>query len=90
MATQPLRYTISQLNCIMTRSTPAHPHVHSHTGPGGAVAEHADQHLPPALAVPLAGSILGWPAWLRVVAVLPVLLLLWLAVGWASAEVAPW
>jgi len=35
-------------------------------------------------------SVLGWPAWLRVLAVLPVLLLLWLAVAWASAEVAPW
>jgi hypothetical protein len=33
---------------------------------------------------------LGWPAWQRVLAVLPVLLLLWLAVAWASAEVQPW
>jgi hypothetical protein len=30
---------------------------------------------------------LDWPAGLRVLAVLPVLVLLWLAVGWASAQV---
>ena len=35
-------------------------------------------------------SVLAWPAWKRVAAVLPPLLLLWLAVAWASAEVAPW
>jgi len=38
----------------------------------------------------LACSVLGWPAWQRVLAVLPVLLLLWLAVAWASREVQPW
>lgn len=35
-------------------------------------------------------SVLAWPAWLRVLAVVPALALLWLAVAWASAEVAPW
>lgn len=35
-------------------------------------------------------SMLAWPAWLRVLAVVPVLALLWLAVAWALAEVAPW
>jgi hypothetical protein len=34
-------------------------------------------------------SVLAWPAWLRVLAVLPVLLLLWLAVLWASVEAVP-
>ncbi len=34
-------------------------------------------------------SVLAWPAWLRVLAVLPVLTLLWLAVLWASVEAAP-
>ena len=34
-----------------------------------------------------APSVLGWSAWARVAAVLPVLALLWLAVWWASAEV---
>jgi hypothetical protein len=38
----------------------------------------------------LTGSVLSWPAWQRVLVVLPVLLLLWLAVAWASAEVQPW
>jgi hypothetical protein len=35
-------------------------------------------------------SVLAWPAWLRVLAVVPALALLWLAVAWALAEVAPW
>ena len=35
-------------------------------------------------------SVLAWPSWLRVAAVLPTVLLLWLAVAWASAKVAPW
>jgi hypothetical protein len=35
-------------------------------------------------------SLLAWPAWLRVLAVLPAVVLLWLAVAWASLEVAPW
>jgi hypothetical protein len=35
-------------------------------------------------------SALAWPAWLRVLAVLPALALLWLAVAWASLKVAPW
>lgn len=36
------------------------------------------------------GSVLAWPAWLRVLAVLPALVLLWLAVAWAQLEAAPW
>ena len=35
-------------------------------------------------------SVLGWPAWLRLLAVLPVVALLWLGVAWAQLEVAPW
>lgn len=35
-------------------------------------------------------SVLAWPGWLRVVAVLPAVLLLWLAVAWAGLEAAPW
>jgi hypothetical protein len=34
-------------------------------------------------------SVLAWPAWLRVLAVLPMLSLLWMAVLWATAEVVP-
>ena len=36
------------------------------------------------------GSVLAWPAWLRVLAVLPALVLLWLAVAWAQLDAAPW
>ena len=38
-------------------------------------------------------SVLAWPAWRRVLAVLPAVLLLWLAVGWAYGltwELTPW
>ena len=35
-------------------------------------------------------SILSWPAWKRVLLVLPAITLLWLAVAWANAEIAPW
>jgi hypothetical protein len=37
-----------------------------------------------------ARSVLAWPAWLRVLAVVPAVVLLWLAVNWASLESAPW
>ena len=35
-------------------------------------------------------SVLAWPAWLRVLAMLPAVALLWLAVAWAQVEAAPW
>jgi hypothetical protein len=35
-------------------------------------------------------SVLNWPAWLRMLAVLPALILLWLAVLWTGLEAAPW
>ena len=38
-------------------------------------------------------SVLAWPAWRRVLAVLPAVLLLWLAVGWAYGltwALTPW
>jgi hypothetical protein len=35
-------------------------------------------------------SVLSWPAWLRMLAVLPAVVLLWLAVIWANGEAAPW
>ena len=37
-----------------------------------------------------AASVLAWPAWLRVLAMLPAVALLWLAVAWAQVEAAPW
>ncbi|WP_294769148.1 hypothetical protein [uncultured Rhodoferax sp.] len=37
----------------------------------------------------LRSSVLAWPAWLRVLAVAPLLALLWLGVLWANQEAAP-
>ena len=34
-------------------------------------------------------SVLGWPAWQRMTVVLPALVLLWLAVWWASVDALP-
>lgn len=39
---------------------------------------------------PLRRSVLSWPAWLRMLVVLPLVLLLWLGVAWAQMEIAPW
>jgi hypothetical protein len=36
-----------------------------------------------------ASSLLAWPAWQRALAVLPLLALLWWAVGWAMQEAPP-
>lgn len=38
---------------------------------------------------PIRPSVLAWPAWRRAAVVLPALMLLWLAVAWASMDVAP-
>ena len=35
-------------------------------------------------------SLLAWPAWLRVIAILPAVALLWVGVAWALAPAAPW
>ncbi len=35
-------------------------------------------------------SLLAWPAWLRVLAILPAVALLWLGVAWALTPAAPW
>jgi hypothetical protein len=43
----------------------------------------------PTIPKPPRRSVLAWPAWLRVLAVLPALVLLWLAVLWATLEAAP-
>jgi hypothetical protein len=47
--------------------------------------------MPPASAPPSSDmnthtGVLAWPAWLRVLALLPALVVLWLAVAWALAE----
>jgi len=62
-------------------SHPTHDHGHPHS-----VAPHHGARLKQPR------SVLAWPAWLRVLAVLPLLLALWLAVWWANAAVGavPW
>jgi FtsP/CotA-like multicopper oxidase with cupredoxin domain len=63
-------------------SHPTHDHGHPH-----APASIHDAQLPAQTC-----SVLAMPAWLRVLAVLPVLLALWLAVWWANAGAGalPW
>jgi len=58
-----------------------HPHAHD-SAPPQATHHHAkpNQRL----------SVLAWPAWLRVLAVMPVVLALWLAVAWANMGVLTW
>jgi len=74
------------LHSSSTQPTPGHDHDHAgHTHTHPPAQNHVNAPAPG-----LISNVLGWPAWQRVLAVLPVLLLLWLAVAWASAEVQPW
>jgi len=79
------------LHSPATQPTPGQHHDHGaghdHTHPSH---HNPEQERLSASTPGLRGSVLGWPAWQRVLLVLPVLLLLWLAVVWASAEVQPW
>ena len=65
-------------------------HRHAAHAPGIDTATDQRHPSPAPMAILPVSSVLGWPAWQRVLAVLPVLLLLWLAVGWASAGLPPW
>ena len=60
--------------------------------PGTAAADAAP--IPPHDVRParphIRTSLLGWSAWLRLLAVLPAIALLWLAVAWTQLEVTPW
>lgn len=56
----------------------------------------SSHRTPPTAAFPAAAnlapkrtqrSVLAWPAWQRAALVVPVLILLWLAVAWASLDV---
>jgi len=62
-------------------SHPTHDHGHPRTPAPHRVAKPIQTR-----------SVLAWPAWQRVLAVLPVLLALWLAVCWANAGAGavPW
>jgi hypothetical protein len=78
-----LRYTLSQSGCIITasKSLPAFFLENNMTPDLSDAPPPARPRLP---------SVLAWPAWLRVLAVLPAVALLWLAVVWAQLEAAPW
>jgi hypothetical protein len=61
----------------------AHDHDHAHDAAHNHVAKAAHVVAP-------RRSVLSWPAWLRVAAVMPVVVALWLAVLWANDGVALW
>lgn len=69
----------------MTHPANTQPHDHGNALEHNmrATALHAAKSKP-------ARSVLAWPAWLRVLAVLPVVIALWLAVGWANTGVVAW
>jgi hypothetical protein len=54
-------------------------------------ADHGGHHHHDPVTKPTRSlSVLAWPAWRRVAAVLPLVLALWLAVGWANMGINPW
>lgn len=54
-----------------------------------SAADHGGHHHPINKPIrPL--SILAWPAWRRVLSVLPLVLALWLAAWWANMGANPW
>ncbi len=60
-----------------------------HGGLKSALQSHNHYHLP--IAKPTRRtSVLAWPAWRRVAAVLPLVLALWLGVWWAGMGSSPW
>lgn len=69
----------------MTPQNPSDPHDHGHAHDH---AVHTSAHL--IAPASTARGVLAWPAWLRVLAVLPVVLALWLAVWWANSGVVTW
>ena len=76
-ATQ-LHYTLPQSSCIITAT-------------GRFATLHLQQTMKPhRFPVLRRVSVLAWPAWLRVLALLPAVALMWLAVAWAQLEAAPW
>jgi hypothetical protein len=73
----------------MSTDSPQHTHAtgHSHDH------DHRSPHNPAPQAtsrVKPARSVLTWSAWLRVLVVLPVVVMLWLAVLWANEGAALW
>jgi hypothetical protein len=67
----------------MPLSTPSHSQPPDHGHPHGRGKQASVSFTP-------MRSVLAWPAWLRVAAVLPVVLALWLAVLWANDGAPLW
>ncbi len=61
----------------------SHDHVHADSSPHSPAPQATFRGKP-------ARSVLTWPAWLRVLVVLPVVVMLWLAVLWANEGAALW
>ena len=57
---------------------------------GGLKSALQHHHHHPAAKPARRPSVLAWPAWRRVLAVLPLVLALWLAVWWAHMGASPW
>ncbi|MDD5029514.1 MAG: hypothetical protein PHH58_08455 [Rhodoferax sp.] len=57
--------------------------------PANNLKQQHDHSNAPAHA-PLRSSVLAWPAWRRVLVVLPLVVALWLAVAWAQGGLARW
>jgi hypothetical protein len=60
---------------------PVPPHQHNSTH---------DHARPPQARSGRRLSVLAWPAWRRVLAVLPLVLVLWLGVWWANMGASAW
>jgi hypothetical protein len=63
-------------------SEPTHSHPHAHGD------QLAHQHIRTSQRP--ARSVLAWPTWLRVAAVMPIVIALWLAVLWANEGFGLW
>lgn len=71
--------------------THSHPHAHATGHAHDRGHDPARRHLLQTASRPKpTRSVLAWPAWLRVAAVLPIVLLLWLAVLWANEGTGLW
>lgn len=76
----------------MSTDSPLHTHAPGHSHDHEQAGTHGPSHaVPPAhLHARPIRSVLAWPAWLRVLAVLPMVVVIWLAVLWANEGVALW
>lgn len=82
-----MHYDVFTADMTSDHSThPPHPHPHL---PSQVTTQAQGRPDTPA-AAPLTPGVLAWPAWRRVLVVLPALMALWLAVAWAHGGLALW